>query len=266
MSFEQLVHPYPWAVYSKKLRRTIAKPHNSGHFTQQESEERGVRLVTGSEGSLDEGNLIRFYWLVDRDDGVIVDAKFQAFGHSATLGACEAACDLVVGKNYDQAGRLTPELIDRHLRDRSETPAFPPEMGPHLSLVVAGIIDAAEKCTDIPLAIGGPPSPFSAALEGEAFLGFEDLPHAEKIKVIEKILDEEVRPYIALDAGGIEIVSLDDEMKLTVAYQGSCTSCYSSVGTTLSYIQQIIRTKVHPALNVVPDYDEAPTGLPPWME
>lgn len=266
MTLATLIHPFPWVMYSKKMRRAIAKPRNCGRFTAQESEERNVRLVIGTEGAMDEGNLVKLYWLVDKDDGVIIDAKFQVFGHSATIAAVEAACDLLVGKNYDQAGRLSAELIDRQLRDKTEVPAFPPETIPHLNLVISAIFDAGEQCLDIPISTvsGAPPSPFNESTDGEAYPGWIDLPQDQKLKVIEDVLDEEIRPYIALDAGGVEIESLED-LKLTVAYQGSCTSCYSSVGATLSYIQQILRTKVHPSLDVVPNYDEAPTGAPPWM-
>ena len=64
-----------------------------------------------------------------------------------------------------------------------------------------------------------------------------------------------MRPYIALDAGGVEVLNLVDDHQVLIAYQGSCTSCYSAVGTTLSYIQQVLRNKVHPSLVVVPDID-----------
>ena len=64
-----------------------------------------------------------------------------------------------------------------------------------------------------------------------------------------------MRPYIALDAGGVEVINLLEDKEVIIAYQGSCTSCYSAIGTTLSYIQQVLRAKVHPSLVVVPDID-----------
>ncbi len=91
------------------------------------------------------------------------------------------------------------------------------------------------------------------------------MPHAQKLAVIEQVMDEHIRPYIALDAGGIDIVGLSEHRELTVTYKGSCTSCYSSVGATLSAIQGILRAKVHPEIVVTPDFDEAPTGPPPGM-
>ena len=78
---------------------------------------------------------------------------------------------------------------------------------------------------------------------------------ARCFSLIEEVLDRDVRPYIALDAGGIVVLNLIHDTELVIAYQGSCTSCYSSIGTTLSYIQQVMRAKIHPDLVVVPDID-----------
>jgi NifU-like protein len=56
-----------------------------------------------------------------------------------------------------------------------------------------------------------------------------------------------------LDAGGVTVVNLINDKELLISYQGACTSCYSSIGATLSYIQQVIRAKIHPDITVVPD-------------
>ncbi len=267
MGLQALVMPFPWARYSKKLRAKIDKPRNVGCFHNEESAVRGVRLIEGADGNIEDGNEVHLYWLVDLEDGVIVDAKFQAFGQTALIGAAETTCDILVGKNYDQAQRLSADLIDKQVRDKSDEPAFPPETFAHLNLVISAIVDAADQCRDIPVAESyvAPPMPLGqgSLFEGNGYPGWDDLPHPQKIAVIEQVLNDEIRPYIALDAGGIDIVDLSDKRELTVAYKGSCTSCYSSVGATLSAIQGILRAKVHPEIVVIPDFDEAPTGPPP---
>lgn len=258
MGFAALTTSFPWVRYSKKLIAKIEKLRCAGFFTLEESDARDMRLVTASAGSIEDGNIVRLYWLVDKDDGVIVDAKFQAFGQSALLGAAEIACELLIGKNYDQAQRITAALIDQQVQDRSDTPAFPKETTPHLNLVLEAIDAAAEQCTDLPLAPSyvAPPMPLEMGevLEG-GYPGWDAMSVEKKIAVIEEVLNHDVRPYIALDAGGVEVLNLIEGRELVIAYQGSCTSCYSSVGTTLSYIQQVLRAKVHPALVVVPNLD-----------
>jgi NifU-like protein len=256
MGLEELTTPFPWMRYSRKLAAKIDQMRSCGLFTSEESEARGMHLAIGSEGTIEEGNCVQFYWLVDKDDGLIVDAKFQVYGQSALLGAAEAACELVIGKNYDQAKRISVDLLDRHLRDRADEPAFPKETYPHMNLVLGALEQTSEQCTSIPLADSyvAPPVPaqLGEVVEG-GYPGWIDLPLKKKIAVIEEVLNQDVRPYIALDAGGVEVLNLLQDKEVVIAYQGSCTSCYSSVGTTLSYIQQVLRAKVHPQLVVVPN-------------
>lgn len=256
MSLQTLTQPFPWSRYSKKLNTKIERPRCVGSFTLHQSQERGMRLALGQEGSIEDGNMIRFYWLVDPDDGIIVDARFQVYGQSALIGAAETACELMVGKNYDQARRISAELIDKQVRDRSEIPAFPKETSPHLNLILGAIDHAADQCMDIPLAVNyvAPPAPIDIGeiLEG-GYPGWENLSQAQKISLIEEIIARDIRPYIELDAGGIQVLDLINGNEVLIAYQGSCTSCFSATGTTLSYIQQVLRGKVHPSLVVVPD-------------
>jgi NifU-like protein len=256
MSLKALTQSFPWSRYSKKLSAKIEKPRCVGFFTLEESDERGVRLAEGKEGKIEDGNVIYLYWLVDRDDGIIIDARFQVYGQSALIGAAEIACDILVGKNYDQARRISAELMDKQVRDRSDEPAFPKEAAPHLNLVLGAIENAAEQCEDIPFAdtyVAMPaPRDIGEVLEG-GFPGWTELPIKKKIAVIEEVISRDIRPYIELDAGGIQILNLLNDREVVIAYQGSCTSCFSATGTTLSYIQQVLRAKVHPDLIVVPD-------------
>lgn len=264
MGLTSLTTTFPWARYSKKLNSKIEQPRCSGWFTKDEAEARLMRMVEGKEGKIADGNAISLFWLVDKDDGIIVDAKFQVYGQSALIGAAEAACELLVGKNYDQARRISADLIDKQVRDRSDTPAFPKETYPHLNLILEAIDKAAEQCTDIPFADSyvAPPVPtdMGEVIPG-GYPGWKELTLKKKIAVIEQVLDQDIRPYIALDAGGVSVLNLLNDKELVIAYQGSCTSCYSSIGTTLSYIQQVLRAKVSADLVVVPDLSH-PFELP----
>lgn len=256
MTLQTLTQSFPWARYSRKLSTKIERPRCIGFFTSKESEERGMRLALGKEGSIEDGNCLWLYWLVDLDDGIIVDARFQAYGQSALIGAADIACELAIGKNYDQARRISSDLIDRQARDKSDEPAFPRETFPHLNLVLGAMENAAEQCMDIPLASNyvAPPAPrdIGEVLEG-GYPGWDTFSLKQKLAIIEDVIAKDVRPYIELDAGGIVVLDLVNDREVLIAYQGSCTSCFSATGATLSYIQQILRAKVHPDLHVVPD-------------
>ena len=237
---------FPWHLYSKKMIEKIENPRFFGTVCECE----GMKVVIGKEGYLEDGNAICLYWLVDEKDGMIVDARFQLFGQSALIAAAESVCELLVGKNYDQAKRISAELIDKQLRDHPDKSAFPEQTWPHLNLMIDAIDDGVEKCLDIPLA-SNYASPLPTT-EGEAYPGWLELRDEQKITVLEELIDKEIRPYIELDAGGIEIAKLEGN-ELTIAYQGACTSCFSSVGATLTSIQQIVQSKIHPDLKVTPD-------------
>lgn len=256
MSLQTLTQTFPWSRYSKKLLARIEKPRNAGFFSERETDERTMRLALGQEGQIQDGNLVKLYWIVDPDDGVIVDAKFQAYGQSALIGAAEVACELIIGKNYDQAKRIGADLLDKHVRDKSDIPAFPKETYPHINLVLSAIDHAAEQCTDIPLPISysAPPAPLDIGevLEG-GYPGWHELSQPQKIGLIEEVLDRDVRPYIELDAGGVRVLDLLNNREVLIIYEGSCTSCFSATGTTLSYIQQVLKAKVHPDIVVIPD-------------
>lgn len=258
MSLEDLLEPFSWSRYSKKMCERILRPINSGFFSDIDTKDRAMRCVVGRDGELDEANVVHLYLLVDLEDGIIVDAKFQVFGQSPLIAAADGACDLLVGKNHEQAKRLSADLIDKQLRDKAETPAFPEETKAHLNTVLSAIDDACLACEDIPLspAYSSPVPRDLEHAEGEGHPDWERLSREQKIALIEEVISEEVRPYIELDEGGIEILDFLNDKELIISYKGACTSCFSAVGATLSTIQEIVRSKLHPEIVVVPNMDE----------
>lgn len=247
--------PFPWARYSKKLALRIEMPCCVGVFTKADAEVRNLRFARGAVGSVDDGNAVALYWLVDPEDGVIIDARFSAFGNSALIGACEIVCELVIGKNYDQARRIRADLIDKHVQEKGGKASFPEETYPHLNLVVDAIEEACLVCQDIPLAesyVAPPIMSREIEVVDGGYPGWRELTIAQKLAVLEQVIAEEVRPYIELDAGGVEVINFLNDKEVIIAYQGTCTSCHSSTGATLSFIQEILRAKVCPDLDVIP--------------
>ncbi len=237
-----------WSLYSKKLIHKIENPRHGGFFTEEEAKQRSMRLVIGKQEN------VRLYLFVDESDGVIADAKFQVFGGSALIGVLEAACEILMRKNYVQAKKLTADLIDRQVRDKTDLPAFPEETFAYLNLVIDAIEDAAEQCLDIPFEEVHTATPITS-MQGESssYPGWDLLNREQRIAVIEEVIAKEIRPYIELDAGGVQIMDLIDGKELIIAYQGACTSCHSATGATLSAIQEILRARVDSQLIIVPD-------------
>lgn len=245
--------PLPfWSRFSKKLAARAENPRNAGHFAENEASHHEMRLVIGREGTVEGGKIVSLYLLVDENDGVIADAKFQAFGPPALIAGADAVCDLLLRKSYIQAQRITTELIDIHLRDKAEDPAFPEEASSLLNLLLDAIEQATGQCTDIPYqdVYIAPPV---ASGENTVYLGWDELDLKSQISVLEEVIAQEIRPYVELDEGGVEVIDILQNREVIIAYQGSCTSCYSATGATLSAIQNILRSKVHPELQVTPD-------------
>lgn len=67
---------------------------------------------------------------------------------------------------------------------------------------------------------------------------------------INEVLDEKVRPGLAGDGGGLEIVGLVDK-RLMIRYQGACGSCPSSLAGTLMAIESMLREDVDPEIEVL---------------
>lgn len=256
MSLDDLCPFFPWATYSKKLLLRIDTPYCGGFFSQEEADCRDLHLAIGSEGNCDEGNALCFFWLVDKTDGVIVDARFQVFADAVLIGLAEAACELVIGKNYDQARRISSDVIEKYLRDKGDKSPFSQDSFGHVNLVVDALEKASLSCGELPLAASYAAPPITGrdieVTEG-GYPGWQELTLKQKIFVIDQVLTEEVRPYIEMDAGGVTLLNLIDDKQVIISYSGACTGCHSSTGATLSYIQHVLRAKVHPDLEVIPE-------------
>ena len=70
-----------------------------------------------------------------------------------------------------------------------------------------------------------------------------------KTEVINALLDVAIRPALANDGGGINLLSVEDKT-IKVHYQGACGSCPSSTTGTLQYIEQFLKEAIHPDVEV----------------
>lgn len=68
---------------------------------------------------------------------------------------------------------------------------------------------------------------------------------------INELLDQKVRPALAGDGGGLEVLGMDG-MVVKIRYQGACGSCPSAISGTLIAIEGLLRRDIHPAIQVIP--------------
>ena len=67
---------------------------------------------------------------------------------------------------------------------------------------------------------------------------------------INHLLDTRIRPGLAGDGGGLEVISFDGQT-LQISYHGACGSCPSATSGTLRYIEGLLQEEVSPSLRVV---------------
>jgi Fe-S cluster biogenesis protein NfuA len=70
-----------------------------------------------------------------------------------------------------------------------------------------------------------------------------------EMKMIEDILDEEIRPALRADGGDLQILEYDQHV-LTIKYEGACGSCPSAQMGTLEAIEGVLRDKFDPQIEV----------------
>jgi Fe-S cluster biogenesis protein NfuA len=74
---------------------------------------------------------------------------------------------------------------------------------------------------------------------------------SDLLKKINYLLDVRVRPALAGDGGGLEVIGIDG-YTVKIRYQGACGSCPSAISGTLMAIEGLLKRDIHPALEVVP--------------
>ncbi len=66
---------------------------------------------------------------------------------------------------------------------------------------------------------------------------------------INDILDQKVRPALAGDGGGLQVLGIDG-FKVKIRYQGACGTCPTAISGTLMAIEGLLKKDINPALEV----------------
>jgi Fe-S cluster biogenesis protein NfuA len=80
---------------------------------------------------------------------------------------------------------------------------------------------------------------------------FPNLQDRDKVIIIDSLFDEIIRPALANDGGGLEVLAIEGN-QVQIKYQGACGSCPTSTTGTLKYIDGLMKQQLHPELTVVP--------------
>lgn len=84
---------------------------------------------------------------------------------------------------------------------------------------------------------------------------FKEMSLIRKLKTIEKVLAEKIKPILAQDGGDMEVVDLkekEDKVSVYIEYSGMCKNCPSSKTETLYLIEKELQEKVSKDIEVIP--------------
>lgn len=203
-----------------------------GEFTEADAEARRCQLHETVHGQDSAHDHIRMWWLID-DAGYIRDVRYRTLATGLELLAFDLMAELCVGVTGEQASRISPAHIAERLRlvyDQEEAPLPWPADQPFAVLQKAAGRTVADEDDD-----DGTAGERPGADWGRVGL-------FEKVRRIEGVLDEYVRPMLASDGGGMDLVDLRDDDTLVVAYHGACGGCSSAIGGTMFFIEDTLET------------------------
>jgi len=78
---------------------------------------------------------------------------------------------------------------------------------------------------------------------------FANMTVVEKIKMIEKVLAEEINPKLKADGGWMELVDIQGQ-KVKLRFLGMCHGCPSSGATLKNVVEKELKERIDPAIEI----------------
>ena len=96
----------------------------------------------------------------------------------------------------------------------------------------------------------------NSKIDGTSTVSFEELTVVKKLKEIEAVIDENIRPMLIMDGGNLEILDIketeDKMIDVYIRYLGACNGCASSSSGTLYAIEAVLQEKLSKLIRVLP--------------
>lgn len=84
---------------------------------------------------------------------------------------------------------------------------------------------------------------------------FDKMTIVQRIKLIDDVLDADIRPMLMMDGGNMEIIDIKENIPhydLYIRYLGACSGCASGDTGTLYAIESVLKQKVDENIRVLP--------------
>lgn len=87
-------------------------------------------------------------------------------------------------------------------------------------------------------------------------LSFKDMTMVQKVRAVEKTIDETIRPMLMMDGGDMEIIDIKDTsdgyIDVYIRYMGACNGCASASTGTLFAIEDVLQQNLDKNIRVMP--------------
>jgi len=117
-------------AYSQQVVDHYENPRNVGSFSKEDED-----VGTGMVGAPACGDVMKLQIKVDKETGLITDAKFKTYGCGSAIASSSLVTEWVKGKTLDEAGALKNSVIAEEL-------SLPP-VKIHCSILAEDAIKAA---------------------------------------------------------------------------------------------------------------------------
>ncbi len=85
---------------------------------------------------------------------------------------------------------------------------------------------------------------------------FADMTMVQKVKAVDKVIDEQIRPMLMMDGGNMEILDIKDSsdgyIDIYIRYMGACDGCASAATGTLYAIEEVLKQYLAENIRVFP--------------
>lgn len=96
----------------------------------------------------------------------------------------------------------------------------------------------------------------NAQKSAQGTLAFKEMTLVQKIKIVDSVIDEKVRPMLMMDGGNMEILDIKDSsdghVDVYIRYMGACDGCSSAATGTLFAIESVLQENLDSSIRVFP--------------
>ena len=90
----------------------------------------------------------------------------------------------------------------------------------------------------------------------QGILAFKEMTMVQKVKAVDKTIDDTIRPMLMMDGGNMEILDIKDtsdgHIDVYIRYMGACDGCASAATGTLFAIENVLQENLDQNIRVMP--------------